>query len=109
VDRSGGDARSQRARATPTKSRAPAKTRIPADFAVSDRVRTWAAEKGFGNLEQHLEAFKAKAGAKGYTYADWDLAFMEAIRENWAKLRPGAGAGGVRSVLHADDLIEGSR
>ena len=22
-----------------------------------------------------------------YTYADWDLAFMEAVREDWAKLR----------------------
>ena len=22
-----------------------------------------------------------------YTYMDWDLAFMEAIREDWAKLR----------------------
>ena len=22
----------------------------------------------------------------GYAYADWDSAFMEAVRENWAKI-----------------------
>jgi hypothetical protein len=63
------------------------KTELPADFGVSERVRAWAAEKGFGQLPEHLDAFKRKAAAKGYTYIDWDAAFMEAIREDWAKLR----------------------
>lgn len=68
------------------RSRAPSKTSLPADFSISDRVRSWAAEKGHGHLDQHLESFRNKALAKGYTYADWDMAFMEAIRENWAKV-----------------------
>lgn len=68
------------------RKRAPAKLTLPPDFGISDRVRTWAAEKGHDRLEQHLESFVAKARARGYTYADWDAAFMEAIRENWAKL-----------------------
>jgi hypothetical protein len=66
-----------------------AKSTIPADFGISDRVRQWAREKGFGNLDQHLDSFKRKAAAKGYEYVDWDAAFMEAIREDWAKLRQG--------------------
>jgi hypothetical protein len=63
------------------------KAGLPEDFGVSERVRAWATEKGYGQLPEHLEAFKRKAAANGYTYADWDAAFMEAIREDWAKLR----------------------
>ncbi|WP_337054016.1 hypothetical protein [Pseudoxanthomonas sp. USHLN014] len=74
-----------------TRKRAPSKTALPQGFTISDRVRSWAAEKGHARLEQHLESFRAKATAKGYTYADWDSAFMEAIRENWAKLPPDTG------------------
>jgi len=63
------------------------KTAMPEEFAVSERVKTWAAEKGYSQLNEHLDAFKRKVTAKGYTYASWDDAFMEAIREDWAKLR----------------------
>lgn len=74
-----------------TRKRAPSKTALPEGFTISDRVRSWAAEKGHTRLEQHLESFLAKAAANGYTYADWDAAFMEAIRGNWAKLLPDTG------------------
>jgi hypothetical protein len=33
-----------------------------------------------------LESFVSKAKAKAYTYADWDQAFMNAIRDDWANL-----------------------
>ena len=69
-------------RAKPTR-----KTGLPEDFAVSSRVQGWAKEHGFDHLPEHLDAFKRKASAHGYTYANWDAAFMEAIREDWAKLR----------------------
>lgn len=65
------------------------KTPLPADFGASDRVKAWAASKGFGLIDEHLDAFKRKASANGYAYVDWDSAFMEAIREDWAKLRGG--------------------
>lgn len=71
------------------KPKAPAATRLPDDFGVSSRVAEWASEKGFDRLADHLEAFARKAKAKGYTYVDWDSAFMEAIREDWAKIRGG--------------------
>lgn len=63
------------------------KTSIPDGFAVSERVREWAGTQGFGRLPEHLDAFKRKAAAKDYRYVDWDSAFMEAVREDWAKLR----------------------
>lgn len=63
------------------------KTSIPDDFCVSKRVADWAAQKGFDRLDEHLDAFIRKAKMNAYTYMDWDLAFMEAIREDWAKLR----------------------
>lgn len=76
------------AQVTPSRTRVKAtKTSIADDFAISDRVRAWAAQKGFDRLEEHLQAFGRKCKASGYAYADWDAAFMEAIREDWAKLR----------------------
>jgi hypothetical protein len=62
-------------------------TSIPDDFAISDRVRKWAKERGHRNLNQHLDAFIAKSKKRSYTYACWDSAFMEAVRENWAKIQ----------------------
>jgi hypothetical protein len=80
-----------RERATPSRK---VKTTPPEGFAISDRVKAWAAKKGYGRLDEHLEAFLAKCKAKGYTYIDHDAALMEAIREDWAKLR-GRTANGV--------------
>jgi hypothetical protein len=72
--------------AKPKKAK-PAQTLIPDDFCISERVRKWAERKGYGQLEDHLEAFIRKCKAKAYQNASWDDAFMEAIREDWAKLR----------------------
>jgi uncharacterized protein YdaU (DUF1376 family) len=63
------------------------KTSISDDFSVSQRVKDWAKQKGFDKLDEHLDAFTRKAKMNGYQYLDWDLAFMEAIREDWAKIR----------------------
>lgn len=63
------------------------KTAIPDDFQISERVKAWAEKKGFDQLDDHLETFKSKCAANGYTYVDHDAAFMGAIREDWAKLR----------------------
>lgn len=73
--------------AIPTRKKKIEKTGLPEDFGISERVRDWAAEKRFDRLDEHLDAFRRKATAKAYTYASWDDAFMEAIREDWAKLR----------------------
>jgi hypothetical protein len=74
------------AAAAPKKSRAPAKTPLPDGFCISERVRSWAVEKGYSHLERHFENFVGACKAKGYTYACWDEAFMGAIRNDWAKL-----------------------
>lgn len=104
VDRTGVEGRSPKA---PRTTRA-SKTAIPADFTVSEHVRTWAKSKGFGDLEQHLEAFKGKAAANAYRYDDWDAAFMNAIRDDWAKVRTGSthSRGGRGPVLGSDDVFE---
>lgn len=80
----GGVTRPRRAR------RASPKTPLPDGFAISDRVKKWAEEKGFDRLEDHHEAFVSKAKARAYTYADWDEAFMGAVRDDWAEIRKGA-------------------
>lgn len=69
------------------KKKKPQATPLPDDFKVSERVQKWAAERRFDHLDEHLEVFISKARAKGYTYVDWDDAFMSCIREDWGKLR----------------------
>lgn len=59
---------------------------LPDDFGISERVRTWANKEKHANLELHLERFRELAIMKKYTYADWDLAFMKAIREDWGEV-----------------------
>ena len=74
------------AAAAPKKPRKPAKTPLPSDFAISPAVRTWAQANGHLNLQAHFDSFVGKARANGYTYADWDQALQNAIRDDWAKL-----------------------
>lgn len=65
---------------------------LPVDFSISERVKVWATEHGHVDLEKRLEHFVSYAKRSGKQYADWDEAFMGAVRENWAKLE-GAKAG----------------
>lgn len=69
------------------KARASRARALPEGFALTDRVRQWAAEKGLTQLPEHFEHFVSKAKAKGYRYADWEAALMNAIRDDWAGLR----------------------
>jgi hypothetical protein len=68
------------------RKRASPKHSCPKGFGISDGVRKWATEKGYDRLELHLENFLLACEAKEYKYADWDAAFKQAIRNDWAKL-----------------------
>lgn len=78
--------------ATPAPARKNGKdraTQLADDFDISDTVSAWATREGFKELSTHLEAFKNKCRAKGYAYINWDAAFMEAIRADWAGVNKG--------------------
>ena len=95
-------------------ARKTAKVSLPADFAISERVMEWAAEKGFSNLQAHFENFISACKAKGYVYADWDEGFMGAIRNDWAKvgqLRVVGKTGGNESIdaINARNNAEAKR
>lgn len=70
-------------------SRKRSKTPIPENFGLSERVIDWAKAQGFGSLQAHLDHFRLTAAANDYRYADWDAAFMKAIKANWAKIEHG--------------------
>ncbi len=67
-------------------------TLIPIDFGISDEVRRWAEEKGYGDLDRHLEHFRGWAISTGKTYASWDQTFMNCIRDDWGEVRGKRGA-----------------
>lgn len=62
-------------------------TTIPDGFFISDSVREWADKNGYHSLEEHLSNFIDSCLAKGYKYRDWDAAFRNAIKGNWAKIQ----------------------
>ena len=74
-------------KATTREKKSAPQTPLPADFKISERVKAWAAEKGFTDLEPDLEFFTGRMKANGKTYADWDEAFMNCVREDWPGLR----------------------
>jgi hypothetical protein len=74
---------------TASGSRRSAKTPIPDDFAITDRMRSWAAEKQIFNLERHFAYFVNQAKAKDYRNVDWSRAFMNAVLSDWAKIGKG--------------------
>ncbi len=59
---------------------------MPDNFCISGNVAEWAREHGYTHLNRHLEHFIGYVKANGKTYADWDAALKNAIRDNWAKL-----------------------
>lgn len=106
VERSGEEGKGEAPSPKARRSRASAKrpeTTMPEGFEISERVATWARKNGHGNLSRHLECFCGKALAKGYSYVDWDEAFMNAIRDDWAGMRSGAASS--RPVLHANNPL----
>ena len=78
-------------------------TPLPEGFSISERVREWAAKKNTVHLEEHLENFVSSCQAKGYEYLDWDAAFMNAVRQNWAKI---GGNGNVGIRTSRSDLLD---
>jgi hypothetical protein len=62
------------------------KTSIPKNFAISERVITWANREGYRDLNKHLDNFILVAQSNNYKYTDWDAAFMRAIKDNWARV-----------------------
>jgi hypothetical protein len=86
------------------KTRASKSRSLPEGFTISERVRTWAEEKGFAELEAHLEYFVSYAKASGKKYVDWDEALMNAIRGNWAKVK-----GNALQTLEAGNLAAANR
>ena len=68
------------------KKRKEKKISLPKDFHISDRVKDWANREGYRDLQKHFDNFVLQAQAKNDQYANWDSAFMTAIRDNWAKV-----------------------
>ena len=65
------------------------KTKIPADFVPSPTTCQWALREhgiDLGTLNRHLEYFISACQAKGYMYSDWQRAFQNAVRNNWARI-----------------------
>lgn len=58
----------------------------PSDFSITEELKTWAAKNGYGRLEDRLEYFRDYIESSGKRYADWQAAFRNSIRGDWAKL-----------------------
>jgi hypothetical protein len=71
----------------PVTKKKPLKTPMPENFGLSSAVRDWAMAKGYGKLDEHLDAFKAIVESKAHTYVNWDAALRNCIRQDWGRVR----------------------
>lgn len=70
------------------KRREDIKRGLPEDFSISDGIKIWAQKNGYSQLDKHFDNFIDSCLAKGYKYKDWDAAFRNAIKNNWANVEP---------------------
>ena len=65
------------------------KSSLPDGFGESwsDSMKAWLEKRGETQVKAHLIHFVGYAKANGKQYADWEQAFQNAIREDWAKIR----------------------
>ena len=82
------------------------KTPLPENFVISDRVQKWAAEHGHIRIQERLEHFIGYCRANGKQYADYDEAFMNAIRGDWAHLNGKKPLKAQAPVIDAPDPYE---
>ena len=78
--------------------------RIPDDFQVDDKLRQWAAEKGFSppEIEHHTEAFLRHWRSEGSAKArklDWRQAWQGWLLREKPGRWPGAGRGAATPAL----------
>ncbi|MGH6796182.1 MAG: YdaU family protein [Methylocella sp.] len=89
------------------RAKAAALTHCPPDFGISDRVKTWAVDKGHRHLEAQFDCFMSYVKRKRPRYADWDEALMTCIREDWAKLTKANGSPGNWWLSEAMTIAKG--
>ena len=101
------DARPERETETEKRERK-RKIPLPPDFCISDSLRNWAEKHGYGQLEARFEHFTGYARANGKLYLDWDQAFQNAVRDDWAKLNGRGNGNGRQSAFErvADEVRE---
>ena len=63
------------------------KISLPENFSISESVLLWAEKNNHSQIDAHFNNFVLVAKANGYKYADWDSAFMRAVRDNWANVQ----------------------
>jgi hypothetical protein len=86
-------------------ARAPRATRIPADFAVTDLMRAWAAKNVPGiDVDAQTEKFRDHHTAKGSAMKDWIAAWRNWMRNAPQFSRPQGRAQSPRA--HRSDLPE---
>jgi len=66
-----------------------ARTQIPENFGdpFSPEMTAWLEKRGETQVRAHLIFFVGYARANGKLYADWDQAFKNCVRDDWAKVR----------------------
>lgn len=75
---------------------------MPAEFAISDTVRTWAAKQGIQRdlVEREFETFCNDRLSKGVQYADWDRAFMTWLSRHGEFVQPRRNGHVNKKLLH---------
>ncbi len=89
---------------TNTKAVAQKRSPIPAEFGLTDELKSWGKE--YGDLQPYMDIFVGRNSASGKEYADWSRAFMNAVREDWYELRkPNGHRAGFESRISEQERV----
>ena len=61
---------------------------VPPGFGITPELINWGKSKSVSEtkLNEHMENFINQSLARDYRYVDWNAAFRNAVKANWAKL-----------------------
>ena len=81
-------------------------TPLPPDFCPDAKTLVWYATSGFKeSIEAHADHFKDACSAHPYKYINWQSAFKNAVRKDWAGLRSQK-TGSNSSQVSASSIFE---
>lgn len=73
---------------TTPRAAAPRRVALPPDFTLDEKTLKWCQRRNMAieEVQARFDYFRDYAKATGKTYADWQAAFKNSVRGDWAKL-----------------------
>lgn len=85
------EAEAERSKTNTPSSAKPRRGSLPSDFTLTEATLQWCKKRQVpaDELQARYDWFRDYARSTGKQYVDWQAAFKNSVRGNWAKINPG--------------------